>query len=245
MNQHPEITKEEFIIIEQYLLKKIPEEEYEAFTMKLLKDTTLSNKVRSIQLLMLGVQESELVERLEIFHAALSKPLLKVEPKRIATLKTFLLAASIIVIVGVGLWLMPGKESNTENLYKTFYKQDPGLISEMSSSDNYQFDRAMIDYKISNYDSAIAKWNKLLPASPANDTLHYFLASAHLAEMKTGIAIRYFKEVIKNKKSYFLQDAYWYTGLALLKEGKINEAIFFIQLSTHTEKEKLLIELNK
>ncbi len=145
----------------------------------------------------------------------------------------------------MGAWLLLGRVGREEKLFSAYYKPDPGLISAMSTTDNYTFDRAMIDYKTGSYDSAIKAWETLLAAKPDNDTLNYFIGSAWLAKEDGEQAIPYFKKVIVLPGSYFKHDAYWYTGLALLKQKKVKEAVSFIRQSAHEQKDALLLKLKE
>jgi tetratricopeptide (TPR) repeat protein len=247
LNRNIEISPEEFEIIEQYIFKQMPTEEYKAFEEKLLTDELLREKVNTARLLLLGVQEASLTDKIQDFHGDMiaAKKNNKVSNGKIASMKRWLVAASVIVIAGLGALLFYNGFDQDEKLFNQFYQPDPGLITAMGSSDNYTFDRAMIDYKTHNYESAIRVWDSLLTIQPKNDTLNYFIGSAYIAEKNSTKAISYFQKVITDTSSYFVKDAYWYTGLALLKDGKEKEAIPFIEKSEHQDKEALLLKLKE
>ncbi|MEO8960466.1 MAG: tetratricopeptide repeat protein [Ginsengibacter sp.] len=247
MNTNTDIPEEELEIIERYIFTQMSDEEYVAFTSKLQNDISLRNKVRSVRLLLIGVQESTLKDKIEEFHKDFfsSKKNESNFRNKVISMKRWLVAASIIVVIGAGALLFFNQSNKSDNLFAEYYKHDPGLITAMSSSDNYLFDRAMIDYKTGEYASAIESWRKLLKTNPGSDTLNYFLGSANLAQGKTDEAISYFKNVVSNAASVFYKDANWYTGLALLKSNKKKEAIPFIDNSDHQNKEALLLELKE
>ena len=248
MNRDIEISQEEFQVFEQYILAQMPDVEKVAFAKRLSSDPEFQNKFETVRLLLVGVQEAALKNRLEVFHNNLiSSAKNPVQTSRkLFLVKRWLVAASIIVIAGFGVLLLMNRNSKEEKLFAAYYKPDPGLISAMSStSDNYLFDRAMIDYKVGDYDAALKTWESMLVAKPENDTLDYFIGSAYLAKEKNELALTHFQKVIANVNSYFLNDARWYTGLLLLKEDRINEAIPFIEKSEHHDKESLLLKLNE
>lgn len=246
MNPNIEIPPEEFETIERYILQQMPAEEYEAFTLRLENDEVVQTKVESVRLLLLGVQEVSLENKMKDFHTGLKISMAKKSSTgKIISMKRWLVAASVFVIAGLGVLLFLNQSTKNEKLFAAYYKPDPGLISAMGTSDNYLFDRAMIDYKTEKYDSAIKAWENLLTAKPDNDTLNYFIGSAYMTKEKNDKAIAHFKKVISQTNSYFLKDAYWYTGLALMKDGKIKEAIPFIEKSEHQNKEALLLKLKK
>ena len=246
MKRNTDIPPKELEVIERYILNQMPQDEYEAFTKKLKEDDSLNEKIKTVRLLFVGIQEAELSNKLKDFHKSLpfSKQNKARPSARIFSMKKWLMAASVIVLVGLGSLLFFNHFSQN-SLFNKYYKPDPGLITTMGNSDNYLFDHAMIDYKTKNYDKAITEWRKLLATKPENDTLNYFIGSALLAENKSGEAIGHFEKVISNPRSYFLNDAYWYFGLALVKQQKIQKAIPFIEKSNRQNKEALLLKLQK
>ena len=125
-------------------------------------------------------------------------------------------------------------------MYAKYYIQDAGLMTAMGVSENYNFDKAMIDYKTGDYEKAIDAWQKLLLTNPANDTLHYFIGSAYMALDRPARALMNFEWVLKSANSNFKTDAYWYAGLALLKQGELEKASNYIRLSDNPKKDELL-----
>lgn len=246
MNKSKNISPQEFEEIEQYLLKEMPEEHIRVFAKRIDSDQDLQIKVHTVRLMIAGIQENQLRHDLQKFHDEMEVSSKKTEPgKKVFHLKFILIAASVLIIAVLGIFLFLNNASKDERLYSEFYKPDSGLISSMGSSEDYIFDRAMIDYKTGNYQAAIQNWDSLLTQKPGSDTLRYFLASAYLASNQTEKAIDYFEKVISQTDSYFLEDASWYLGLALLKKNKTDSAIPFIEKSNHPDKEKLLDKLRK
>lgn len=222
-------------------------EEYSAFKVRVSNDETLKNKTESVQLLLLGIQEALLTEKMENFHSGLSSSKQNKDTRVVKGnfMKRWMLAASVILLMGLGFLIYYTQFNQPQRLYSQFYKPDPGLITSMSTSDNYLFDHAMIDYKTNEYGIAVKEWQELLKSDPTNDTLNYFIGSAFLAEDKSDTAILYFQKVLSNPQSQFLNDANWYTGLALVRQNKSKEAIQFIEKSINPNKEALLLKLRK
>jgi tetratricopeptide (TPR) repeat protein len=239
------ISQEEFEAIEGYILQQMSVEETEAFTKKLNTDLALQHKLETVKLLLVGIQEAELQKKLDEFHNGLvSTKKNRIEPPtKTFAIKKWLVAASVIVIACVGSLLFFNKETKEEKIFAAYFQPEPGLISAMSTTDSYLFDRAMIDYKTGEYDAALKTWESLLASNPKNDTLNYFIGSVYLIREKEDIAIDYFKKVISNENSFFRNEALWYTGLALLKTNKKPEAVGFIEKAEHEYKAALLKEL--
>lgn len=240
-----DMSPEELERIERYIQNDMTPEESIQFESQASNNQILKDKINEVRLLLLGVQEASLTAKLEDFHTNLDAQNGDSQTNKIFPFKKWLLAAAMIAVIAIGFWLLIDSFNANENLYSKYYKADPGLLSAMSFSDNYQFDRAMIEYKTANYDSALKNWETLLIANPKNDTLHYFIGASYLALDKNEKAIQNFEEVLKIQTSYFFSDANWYKGLALIKEGKKAEAIPFIEKSAHANKASLLDELKK
>jgi tetratricopeptide (TPR) repeat protein len=239
------IAQEELEALEQFIFQQMNAEETAAFTKELSTDIALQHKLETIMLLLVGIQEAELKKKLEEFHNGLhllKKNRIKPHTNTFA-LKKWLVAASVLVIVALGSWLFLNRDTKEEKLFAAYFQPEPGLISAMGTSDNYLFDRAMVDYKVGDYDAAIKTWESLLTSKPENDTLNYFIGSAYLMKEKEETAIAHFKKVIANENSFFRNDAMWYTGLALLKSNRKTEALGFIERAEHENKAELLREL--
>jgi tetratricopeptide (TPR) repeat protein len=140
-------------------------------------------------------------------------------------------------------WLM-GKNSS-ERIFAENFKPDVGLPLKMDNASAHAFYEGMLDYKQENYEGAIEKWQVLLWEKPQNDTLNYFLGVSHLALGNAAKAIEYLENQERYRQSIFKDDAAWYTALAKIKEGGLEEARGFLQKYPSTRNAKLLDELNK
>ena len=239
LNHLQDISQEEWEQIENYVLDNMTPEERAAFDAELANDPALQLKVENMRLLLVGLKEGILHNKLDTFHQQVPKAAKEIKMnRRPSSVKTWLIAASILLLAGVGGWLLLAKGNSNERLFAAYFKPDPGLITAMSATDNYAFERAMIDYKKGDYAAAIQTWDSLQKTQPANDTLNYFLGAAHLANENSKAAVSYLQKATTS--AFFKDDAYWYLGLALLKEGKKAEAKKAISQSTHAQKDELL-----
>lgn len=243
MSNFISITEAEWELIEKHLNGKLSGEEQKSFDNAKSIDSNWEEKVKQMQLTILGVGEVELKKKLEVFHQPF-------ETSTTLTVaggqkwKKWLIAASVVACVTMlGLWLS-GKPSN-EKLFDAYYKADPGLPTFMGASDKYEFENAMVSYKTGAYTKAINDWQKLLKEQPGNDTLKYFVGSAYLANKNQEKAILYFDSVIETPNSVFKQEAQWYKALSLIYLGKKQDAILLLEQVEHAGKEELLLKLKK
>ncbi len=240
------ISAQVFEEIERYLRMQMAADEQKSFEEKLIANATLQDRVKQVQLMLTGIQEISLRASLPHFHAELPAVNGTVATiSRTVILKRWLVAASIILVLAVSSWLLFGKKSQDEKIYAAYFQPDPGLISAMGITDNYVFDKAMIDYKTGNYTAAIAAWEGQQKNNPRNDTLNYFIGAAYLANKDSKQAIPYLQMVIKSGKSFLVKDANWYAGLAMIKEHHLKEAVPLIERSEHPQKQALLQQLQQ
>lgn len=127
-----------------------------------------------------------------------------------------------------------------ERLFASYYQADPGLVTAMGSSGEYAFDRGMVDYKIGEFAAAIQRWEALLPEKPGNDTLNYFLGTAHLGLKNTTPAKQYLDSVAKQESSPFREDAFWYLALVNILDKDYEAAMLNLHKSNHPKKADLM-----
>ena len=246
MDRNIPISPEAFEEIESYLLRQNTASAQQAFEQRLVTDAVLQDGAKQVQLILTGIREVSLRASVNSFHNELpisNNNVAKIS--RIIALRRWLVAASIILVLAIGGWALFGKQSLNEKLYADYFQPDPGLISAMGTTDNYVFDKAMIDYKTGNYTAAITAWKSLLKNDSNNDTLNYFIGSSYIAMTDSKETIFYLQKVTALPQSYFVKDANWYTGLALLQLNRLKEATEFIQLSGRPQKQALLQQLQQ
>ena len=203
-------------------------------------DDEFKTKVEDIKTMLLGIENQSLKEQLDEFHKDLPKTKVK-KPKdkkvRYLYYSKFAAAAALIIAVG-SIWFFSTPQN--EKLYTKHFKPDPGLPTTMSSTDNFEFYDGMVSYKHGDYDIAIEKWKTLNETNPENDTLNYFLGVAFLANKNVPDAIPYLENAADAEDNFaFLNDAYYYLGLAYMKEGNIELAKKNLSLS-ETDTSKLI-----
>ncbi len=246
IHQH-DISQEEFEQIERYLNNEMGAEEAAVFVAQMITDEKLQQKVEEVKLLLLGLKEAVLEEKLNTFHSNIKsndQPLSKTVPM-FPRYKKWLIAASVISIAFLSVWWLVNADNENEKLYAAYYSPDPGLITAMGNSEDYSFEKAMVDYKEGNYKKAIDAWSKLKVEAPQSDTLNYFLGVAQLANKNSDKAKELLGTITANVNKPFYKEACWYLGLILLKEGEKDKALELIKRSGNTDADKLINEVTK
>lgn len=247
MNNYEHIPQDTLERIERFLNNEMTGEERDIFSKALAADEQLQQQVDDVRLMMLGIQEQSLQEKLAGFHEGLEAgaPVVNIAARKTLFIKKWMAAAGAIVLLGTAYLIFRTGNNTNEKLFAKYYTADPGMITAMSTTDNYDFERAMVDYKTGDYASALAAWEKMLQAEPANDTLVYFAGAASIQLKKEKEAKDYFSRIVKDKSSAFYKDACWYLGLVYLKYNNPDSAGYWIERSDHSDKDELLLRLQK
>lgn len=244
MNLNNNITQELLETVERYYNNTMTSAERSEFENKLNNSSSFKTQVEDIKTLILGIEVQSLKEQLNSFHKELSNSevLETKQPKpKVLNFVKIAVAASIIIALG-SFWYF---NSNTnEKLYTEYFSVDPGLPTTMSSNNSFEFYDAMVNYKQGDYTTAINKWEKLLQAKPSNDTLNYFIGVAHLANKNEVEAIPFLNVVTNYSNSAFLNESYYYLGLAYLKNNNVKLAKKNLNFSTVDNSKLILSKLN-
>ncbi len=219
-----------------------------SFEEELEESVTLKKQLEEVKSLIHGVEAAVTKEKLNRFHQEIdndshAKP--KASRLRHLNFKKYVMAASVALLIGItGFWYSTSKDPNQE-FFNEYFIPDPGLPTTMSSNSNYEFYEAMVSYKQAKYSLAISQWNTLLEQKPENDTLNYFLGVAHLASNNEDLAIDLLSKVCQQSNSYFIDDAFYYLGLAQLKAGNVEAAKYNLDKSDHKKAALILSEIKQ
>ncbi len=240
MKKHNQ-SQEEFERIERYLTGRMDDNEKPDFEASLKTDPRLRKQTEEVRALLHAIEEKKLREKLDDFHEELTAG-----NRRVISVRPFLkyaIAASIALLIGLGVWLLSVRKTPDEKLFSQYFKPDPGLVTPMSTTPDYEFYRGMVDYKQGKYKPAIRRWRPLIEQKPKNDTLNFYLGVAWLAQGENKKAIVYLSKAVKYPNSTFINEAWYYLGLALLKEGHSEKAIHSFKKSNLENSNLILKEM--
>lgn len=152
-------------------------------------------------------------------------------------------AAAIALLAGAASWWMLRTPLN-ERLFAEHFVADSGLPVSMGVADDPAFSDAMVSYKEGKYAEARAKWMPLLQQEPQNDTLLYYMASAHLAEGDANAAISLLDAVSNEPGSAFQRSSKWFLFLAYVRTGDAVKAgaISFADDPDHEREAQVILQ---
>jgi len=243
-------NSQQFDQIEKYLLNEMTDHEKQEFEEELKHNPSLNESVEQHRTIILTIEREGMREKIGQFHKNTIENKGGTEDKKdkptftITRFIPFLVAASVLILVGIGLFRLLTPSLSNEKIFSEFFEPDPGLITPMSASADYLFYDGMIDYKLNEYEAAITKWEDIKDQFAASDTLYYFLGVAHLALENDVQAIDYLQQALQTPDNEFIHETRYYLGLAYLKQGKIKEAEKLLEESEMAESKLVLDRLN-
>lgn len=241
MSKDLHIAPFEYELIEAKLDGTLTAEQMQVFRDLESQDPDWSLKVEEVKTLRQDLESYLLKTELDKIH---KETFPGKNPKTVSLPRWIGVAAASIALILVG-WL--GYEtlfdSPTEKLFEAYYETDPGLITAMSGTASYEFDRGMVDFKEGKYREALQRWEPLLNEKPNGDTLLYFVAMANLELGKYVQSQELLQELLEEDPSEFAEDGRWYLALIYLKNGETDKAKSLLSTSQRPEAEAILEEL--
>jgi len=237
LNQHNNISEQDWEQLEDYIHGKMLPPAAAAFKTRLDAEPTL----QQARLMIIGMKEAMLTEQLDAFHKSANQKTPSIAPQKRFNIRWMAAAAILIAIAASAVYLFGS--NNNQKLAAAYFEPDPGLPTTMGQQENYELSRGMVDYKMQKYTRAIETWRPLIGKDPTNDTLHYFSGIAFFALGKTDSAANHLHLVSDNIKSAFVSEARWHLALCLLSKGEKAEARLLLQQTNHPKKEELLSQI--
>lgn len=155
---------------------------------------------------------------------AFLKTLEKSQPKTKLKYSTWLVAASIALLLGVGsiyLW-QSSNFTSTENLYTTYYSPYPNNYKPVVRGETDETTLAFMAYENGNYRKSAALLRELL-AEKDNKSLRFYYAIS-LLELEEHTKALEVLNALENMEFQYQKQVLWYKGLLLLKMNKPEEA---------------------
>jgi len=174
----PEVLKN-IELIENYYEGKLSDAEKTAFETRLVIDSDFKEEFDLYKNIVAGIKENgaaNLKAKLKLVDDELdNEPLvLKLETNKTSLVKYLAIAASVILIISLGVYWNLSDKSNLPELAIAYYEKEKGLPNEMSVSKG-QLSDVIASYKNGDYVTTKNKLNDLLKNKNTNDTLNYFL----------------------------------------------------------------------
>jgi tetratricopeptide (TPR) repeat protein len=159
-------------------------------------------------------------------------------------------AALLILIAGMLILMLPGKQAGNEDLFSMYYH--PEQLVQLSRSAGQQFTEAVHLFQQEDYAAAAASFSQLLAQDTTNYRLMLYKGLAHTGAGSFDRAITAFQEVLNADYNLYTGHARWFLTLVYLRKGKTAKTIenleFILAAEGHPHKKEaaeLLATLSK
>lgn len=249
MNTSNNITQEQLELFERYINGEMSPAERLELDSKRNDDPIFEKHFQETKSMILGIESAAMINEMNSFHEDMV-PVRSLNTREEQTsttpslgkrVMTWSIAATIILALGIFAFM--NNESSSEKLFAKHFTPDPGLPTVMSTTSEYSFYDAMVNYKEEKYNLAIEKWESLLPTKPTNDTLNFYLGVSYLAEGNATRASQYLLETLKTNQSIFTDDAYYFAALSEIKQDNFEAAKKLLAQSDSKRSKVLLAEI--
>jgi len=252
VNTSNNISQEQLETIERYINDRMSPEERLEFKTQLNSDSNLQAQFQETKSMILGIESAAIRNELDSFHEDMVPVRMLDTSEEETTTSSRSLGKRVIswsiaasIILALGIFTFMDTDSPSEQLFAKHFTPDPGLPTVMSTTNEFSFYDAMVNYKQEKYTLAIEKWETLLPNKPANDTLNFYLGVSYLAEGNAARASDYLSETLKVDSSIFTDDALYFAALAEIKQDNFEAANKLLVKSESKRSKALLSELSK
>lgn len=200
--------------IDMYLTDKLSATEKAQFESDTQQSAELRSQLEEQKLLMEMVEVGTLKNQLNNIDQKWDR--LKKEDRKL-DFRNLSIAATVILLIGIGLtWWVTKPASATEQVFASMYEADPGLPSRMDESLEFEFDDAMVDYKMGDYSKSTIKFLTLSRDKIKPDSVQFYLAMSYLGDQKYKQAYETLK-VFAPEDTRLHQKGEWYLALVALK----------------------------
>lgn len=156
--------------------------------------------------------------------------------------KYMLIAASLIIVLGLGGFYILQKSAD-DRRYARFLYKDEGLPITMGITDNREYTAAMNAYKSGDYELAKKKFGDLLVSAPQNDTAQYYLAMILINQNDMHEATTVLQKIITKPESAFNSNAKYFMALIYIKQHEIEKAKQLLNQVNSSKADELLRDL--
>jgi predicted negative regulator of RcsB-dependent stress response len=220
-------------IIDRYLNGELSEEELKDFNKLLESDLQLRRELSLEKDLNKIILETDIYEFGNKVKATREAMLLqKPNPNgfdktvRLRSKKWYLLAASIIVLVGLlgYLYFLQNQQISSEKLFLQYYSKYHSDIAARSGDEisNDPFILGLNEYEDDNYNDAIRYLNQEINEDSLNFTAQLYLGISYMEKNNLDKAIDVFKSIINESGNMFIGQAKWYLALTYLKTDDVD-----------------------
>ncbi|MCW5516891.1 tetratricopeptide repeat protein [Muriicola sp. Z0-33] len=203
-------------LINKYFLEELSSKELEQFQVLLEEDAEFKEQFqfeKEVRKVIVSKERSKLKSKLQELEEELEPP----EAIRRFPWRPLSIAASIMVLIGLGWFMLKPDRTDLQGLYSSNYDIYPNTVFTITRGDsiNTLERRAFVAYESGEFEKAINLFEEL-SVPDKKDYLDFYLGQSFLQLEKTDKAAQSFLLAIKSN-SEFVSESRWYLALTYLK----------------------------
>ena len=132
----------------------------------------------------------------------------------------------LIVLLLSGVYQFGIGSYDNEEIFNKYFKPYQSVVSVRSqeSVNNKLVNKAFSHYSTGKWQKSEEYLKKLILQEPNNAMYRFYLGVVELELGNTKSSIQAFNETLQKDNTLFTEQAYWYSALAYLKSGELEEA---------------------
>lgn len=208
-------------LIEKSIDGTLNETESIEFEKKLKNSETFRENVKFQRSLLSALEASKKVRLKEELSQMLSEVNNEKKPIPISN-RWYMLAASIVIILGA-MWIFDSNKPSNEELVQKYYQPYPAQGFVRGDAPQSEQNEILQLYTEEKYSQTVDRILELKKSNKSFDGQMLFLGNAYLAQSQSEEAIASFQNFELESKYY--NDSQWYLALAYLENGATQEAM--------------------
>lgn len=204
--------------IDDYIGNHFSPQEQEAFKNNLIFNAHLKKQIANQRIWAETLEAVFLWEEMDSFHSRLLAHL----EKRNRIFRIVFLIALTVLLIGPSIRKLVLQQQSSVRVYETNFR--PPLPVKSPEIIFPEFSQGMDAYREKSYRKAIRIWEPLYADSPAEDTLVFYLGTAHLAAGNSKQAAYYLNQLLQIPGNNFEEETGYYLALIYLKENNPEQA---------------------
>ena len=224
--------KHDLQLIDRKLSHELTETEEQVFVQRLARDEDFARQYAFALAAIEALQEQPLRDEIRSWttqsetispEVRPSKAITPFPPKKQLPPHWYAIAATVLLLIGLGVWYLNSQSATPESLYETYYTvypADPVLRGEPTAD----YSQAMQYYREGQYAQAIPLFEALYQADSTDEWVALFLGNSYLNTDEPEQATRYFEQVAASEDMIVRQYGQWYLALSYLKSNHLDQA---------------------
>lgn len=221
--------KFDFEKIEGFLSDDLIGDELLEFENQLLDNPDLQQEVDLLQEIDMAIMEDDVMDLRSKLEAIEPPQSPKVRRSMIYMGKWHLVAASLIILIGIGsiMYMMGNSNYSEEDIYGRYYKPYNVIINTRSveAHTSKLLVNALKSYEAKEYTTALSLFQQVLEKDSLNITGNFYSGISNIEIKKYNAANKNFNRIIQHKNNLFIEQSEWYLGFCYLMTNKKEEAI--------------------